>query len=104
MAFSAFADEQFEQPSSDAGDENFAQLYGTCTRQTCPPGSAVKVVAEKNDTSTAIDADGNSYDLLRLRKIKFIVVDNDKNHSALVNVRAPGGMVYSIQRVFLKRL
>lgn len=61
------------------------------------------VTAKKGDSGIATTTDGQNYDLLGLRKIKFTVIDNDPRYLSVVNVKAPGGAIYSIQRMFLKR-
>lgn len=100
---SCFAASNEEIAASDRNDATYAELYGSCTRQTCPPGSAVIVTAKEGDSGIATTPDGQNYDLLGLRKIKFIVIANDAKYLSLVKVRAPGGVIYSIQRMFLKR-
>jgi len=103
VACSSFAASEDDIAASDQNDATYAKLYGSCTRQTCPPGSTVIVTAKEGDSGIATTQDGQNYDLLGLRKIKFIVVANDSQYLSLVNVKAPGGTVYSIQRMFLKR-
>jgi hypothetical protein len=92
-----------DMAASFRNDTTYAELYGSCTRQTCPPGSEVIVTAKKGDSGIATTTDGQYYDLLVLRKIRLVVVSNDPQYLSLVNVEAPGGTVYSIQRMFLKR-
>lgn len=92
-----------DMAASDRNDATYAELYGSCTRQTCPPGAEVFVTAKKGDSGIATTADGQNYDLLGLRKIKLVVISNDPQYLSLVNVKAPGGTIYSIQRMFLKR-
>ncbi|NMP29130.1 hypothetical protein GW590_19960 [Rahnella sp. SAP-1] len=103
VTFGSFAASDDEIADSDRDDAIYAELYGSCTRQTCPPGSTVIVTATKGDSGLATTPDGQDYDLLGLRKIKFIVLSNDDRYLSLVNVKAPSGTIYSIQRMFLKR-
>lgn len=103
VTFGAFAASDEDIAASDQNDATYAKLYGSCTRQTCPPGATVIVTAKKGDSGIATTADGQNYDLLGLRKIKFIVINDDPQYLSLVNVKAPGGAIYSIQRMFLKR-
>lgn len=88
-----------------SGEEKYsAEARGTCTLKSCPPGSYVKVDAEKDDTSQARDQDGNSYDLLQLKGIRFTVIKQDEKCSECWVVKAPGGAQYGIERYFLKRI
>ncbi|WP_145554534.1 hypothetical protein [Yersinia canariae] len=99
----ACADDVWSPTSSDKGDEISASLHGTCTRKTCPPGTSVVVNARKGDSSMAIAGDGKGYDLLDLRNIKFIILQNDNDYKADTRVEAPGGAIYTIQWIFLKK-
>lgn len=105
VAFSSFANEQWEPGNSDSTDAVMAEIHGTCTRHTCPPGTAVQVDASKDDTSTAIAPDGKSYNLLNFKKVKFTVLVNDagKEGKSDAKVSAPGGAIYFIQWIFLKK-
>lgn len=105
VSFGSFADEQWEPGNTDSTDAIMAEIHGTCTRHTCPPGTTVKVDASKDDTSTANSPDGKSYDLLNFKKVKFTVLVNDaeKEGGSDAKVSAPGGAVYFIQWIFLKK-
>ncbi|MDR3431302.1 MAG: hypothetical protein P4L95_05245 [Rouxiella aceris] len=68
VTFGSFAASDDEIADSDRDDAIYAELYGSCTRQTCPPGSTVIVTATKEDRGLATTPDGQDYDLLGLRK------------------------------------
>ncbi|MBU9823198.1 hypothetical protein J1782_25230 [Rahnella sp. BCC 1045] len=84
-------------------DEVYAKINGTCTAQTCPPGSLVQVVATPSDTGDAQGSDGEIYPLLSLTGIKLRVVRQDEKCSVCAVTSVAGGMSYSIDRAFLKR-
>lgn len=104
IAFSCVAGEKFDQPSSDDTDKIYAEMNGSCTRYTCPPGTTVVVTAKKDDSSIATSDDGHNYDLLNFKKIKFTVIKSDNDYSADARVQAPSGVIYSIQWIFLKKI
>ncbi|HEN4722024.1 TPA: hypothetical protein U5341_000874 [Yersinia enterocolitica] len=103
LSMYACADDTWSPASSDKMDAIQAELHGTCTRYTCPPGTTVVVDAKKGDTSIATAEDGRNYDLLELRNIKFVILENNNDYKADTRVMAPGGAVYTIQWDFLKK-
>lgn len=85
-------------------DSIYAKLYGSCTKDSCPPGSFVAVTAKEGDTSTAMSDSGEGYDLLELKKIKFTVLTGDTDRPSIARLQAPGGAIYYIQWIFLKKV
>ncbi|AOF18427.1 TPA: hypothetical protein PXM11_003619 [Yersinia enterocolitica] len=104
LSMYAYADDQWTPTPSDKSDEISASLHGTCTRKSCPPGTFVVVDARKGDSGMAVAEDGKSYDLLELRNIKFTVLQNDNDYKSDSRVVAPGGAIYTIQWIFLKKV
>lgn len=86
-------------------DEIMAEVHGTCTPVTCPPGTSVTIDATPGDTGEALDMNGNSYDLLHLKKLPFTVIeDGDADqHVREAKVITNGDAVYYIQWMFLKK-
>lgn len=87
----------------DSWDNIMAKVHGTCTRLTCPPGTRVKVDAVPGDTGIAETWDRQVVELLELVGMKFVVMGTD-GHSSSAWVLAPGGIAYSIQWMFLKKV
>lgn len=87
----------------DSWDSTMAGIHGTCTRTTCPPGTRVKVDAVPGDTGIAETWDRDVVDLLKLKGMNFVVMSTD-GHSSSAWVLAPGGIAYSIQWMFLKKV
>ncbi|EMW2841863.1 TPA: hypothetical protein PXP91_001121 [Yersinia enterocolitica] len=104
LSMYACADDTWSPASSDKNDEISSSLHGTCTRKTCPPGISVVVDAREGDSGMALAEDGKSYDLLELRNIKFTVLQNDNDYKSDSRVVAPGGAIYTIQWIFLKKV
>ncbi|HEB2010346.1 TPA: hypothetical protein ACJIWH_004624 [Yersinia enterocolitica] len=104
LSMYACADDTWSPASSDKNDEISSSLHGTCTRKTCPPGTSVVVDAREGDSGMALAEDGKSYDLLELRNIKFTVLQNDNDYKSDSRVVAPGGAIYTIQWIFLKKV
>ncbi|VTP12702.1 hypothetical protein PUATCC27989T_00514 [Phytobacter ursingii] len=86
-------------------DDAMAKVHGTCTSETCPPGTSVAIDATPGDTGEALDMNGNSYDLLHLKKLPFTVIeDGDADqHVREAKVITNGDAVYYIQWMFLKK-
>lgn len=84
-------------------DEVYSKINGTCSADSCPPGSFVQVVATPNDTSDALGSDGETYPLLSLAGLKLRVIKQDEKCSSCSVTSVAGGMSYSIDRAFLKR-
>ena len=82
-----------------------ASIHGTCTHQTCPPGSAVMIDATEGDSGIAITPEGEQYDLLQLKKIPLNVVrDADNNRPEYqATVSTEKGDRYYIEWLFLKK-
>ncbi len=89
--------------SCDSSDGVMAKVYGTCTRQVCPPGTHVKVYPPSDGESVAIKDDGEVVDLTNLTKIKFTISSNEEKHSCNVIAATPDGQRYVIQRSYLKK-
>lgn len=86
----------------DSWDNTMAEIHGTCTRITCPPGTRVRVEVVPGDTGIAETWDRKVVDLLNLVGMKFVVMGTD-GHSSSAWVLGPGQIAYSIQWMFLKK-
>lgn len=91
--------------SAKTMDEIMAEVHGTCTPATCPPGTPVIIDAEPGDTGEALDVNGNSYDLLHLKKLPFTVIQDDESadHVREARVITNERAEYYIQWMFLKK-
>lgn len=87
----------------DSWDNTMAKIHGTCTRVTCPPGTRVEVDVVPGDTGIAETWDRKVVELLNLVGVTFVVMGTD-GHSSSSWVLAPGGVAYSIQWMFLKKV
>lgn len=91
--------------SASTMDNAMAKVHGTCTSETCPPGTVVINDAVPGDTGIARTPDGKIYDLLSLKGIEFTVLEKSgaENHKAEAMVTTGNGSVYLIQWLFLKK-
>lgn len=89
--------------TDDQNDEVMQRVYGTCTKQSCPPGTKVFVDAKEGDSGSAVTADGRDYDLLQLRGRPFVILDDPTSSQPDAKVRDSNGSIYYIQRMFLKK-